>query len=105
MSLQCPRQAGNLESPDMRFFGTISRRTCILGGLACAGLLGIAGGCGYSSNDEYFRIRSIVVQATPGDGSMIASTDGRSGPVGNSRAAMVLNRPRGSASDQRVSLE
>jgi hypothetical protein len=71
---------------------------------ASAGLLSLTG-CGYSDHDEYFNIRSIVVQAEPGDGSMIAATDGRRGPVGNAKAAMVLNRRRGSASDQQVSLE
>ena len=56
--------------------GINHRRVCLLAGLACTGLL-VAGGCGYSDHDEYFRIRSIVVQATPGDGSMIASSEGR----------------------------
>lgn len=88
----------------MMRFRTIRKRACVLGGLACAGLL-IAGGCGYSDHDEYFRIRSIVVQATPGDGSMIASNEGRGATVGKAREAMLRSRTRGSASDQRISLE
>lgn len=83
---------------------TIRTGACVLGVLACAGLLP-ASGCSTTDHDEYFRIRSIVVQATPGDGSMIASNGGRGDSMGKAREAMLRNRSRDSISDQRVSLE
>lgn len=103
MSLKRPRQADMVERPVMNRFGTIRGRVLVLGAVAVLGGL-LAGGCGYSEHDEYFRIRGIVIEPTPGDGSMIASLD-HTGQVGNARAAVAMNRARGRASDQPVSRE
>lgn len=101
--MQRPRQAGSVGIQSMERREAIRGRLLVVGGAVVAlGLL--VGGCGYSEHDEYFHIRSIVVEPTPGDGSTIASLD-RSGQAGNARAAMAMNRPRGQASDQPVARE
>ncbi len=65
--------------------------------------LGSVSGCSTSAEDEYYRIRGIVIVAEPGDGATLTSI----GPAGsfresNAGAAVALGRPPKTASDQRL---
>jgi hypothetical protein len=63
--------------------------------LAAAALLALlAGGCGYSATAEYSSIRSIVVPAAPGDGSVIAAMAPASGRDASARAFADNDRAR-----------
>ncbi len=68
-------------------------------GIAVFGTALLCGGCGHSASAEYARIRSIVVPAQPGDGSVVASVTPWGAQPGLAKAIASADRGRGHASD------
>lgn len=70
-----------------------------IGVIGCS-LLGLLG-CSVSTQDEYYRIRSIVLVPEPGDGSTLTAVGPRfSGIDSTSTPALALGHAPGTASDQ-----
>ncbi len=66
-----------------------------------AGLLLGLSGCSVSAQDEYYRIRSIVLVPEPGDGAALTAAGSRFSRIeSGTAAALALGHAPGTTSDQ-----
>lgn len=81
---------------------TLSNRRFIVSLSLAGAALSLVAGCGYSASQEYTRIRSIVVPAHEGDGTVVASITPWGTQPGLAKAIASADHGRDRASDSVV---